>query len=79
MKIDAAIRQLQEAKDEGAQNIIFAFWESDNLRRPNDATWAAICDKMDYGMDWSDASDQLSSRILEAGFEEADEWEATDE
>ena len=71
MKIDAAIRQLQEAKDEGAQNIIFAFWESDNLRRPNDATWVAICDKMDDHMDWSDASDQLIDRIRDAGFEEA--------
>ena len=71
MKIDDAIKQLQEAKDEGTQNIIFTYWCSDNLDRPNDATWAAICDKMDYGMDWSDASDQLSSRILEAGFEEA--------
>ena len=71
MKIDAAIRQLQEAKDEGGENIIFAFWEADNLRRPNDATWAAICDKMGYYMDWSDTSDQLIDRIRDAGFEEA--------
>ena len=73
MTIDDAIKQLNEAKNEGTKNIIFAWWGSEQFDRPDDDTWASICDSMDDRMDWSNTSDQMSDRILDLGFEKEDE------
>ena len=70
MTIDDAIKQLNKAKNEGIKNIIFAWWDSSQFDRPDDDTWASICDTMDDRMDWSNAHDQMSDRIRNLGFEE---------
>ena len=47
MKIDDAIKQLQNAKKEGTKNIIFAWWNSGEFDRQDNDAWAIDCDIID--------------------------------
>ncbi len=73
MKIDDAIKLLQEAKAEGNKNIIFAFWTSDFFTKVNDKgvtkkfkegeVWKNIVDFIDNNMDWSYTYESLQEII----------------
>jgi hypothetical protein len=40
MKIQDAIKTLQEAQKNGTKNIILAFWDAEAFCLPDDKTWA---------------------------------------
>ena len=63
MNITEAIRILNEAKDQGTQHIIFAFWESNMFDRPDDYAWAADAEYVEDNMDWSYAHDRISDHL----------------
>ena len=59
MKIDDAIKQLQNAKKKGTKNIIFAWWNSGKFDRQDNDAWAIDCDIIDDNMDWANTHDRL--------------------
>lgn len=73
MKIDDAIKMLQEAKENGSKNVIFAFWTSDVFTKVNDKgltkqftenkVWENIVDFIDKNMDWSYTHEALQEII----------------
>jgi hypothetical protein len=63
MNITEAIRILNEAKDQGTQRIIFAFWESDMFDRPDDDAWAEDAEHAEDNMDWSYTYDKISAQL----------------
>ena len=75
MKIDDAIRMLEEAKKAGSKNIIFAFWEADLFTKVNDKgnvkafkegeVWENIVEFIDDNMDWGYTHDALQHIINE--------------
>ena len=75
MKIDDAIKMLQEAKENGSNNIIFAFWTCDVFTKVNDKgltkqftenkVWENIVNFIDNNMDWSYTHDALQEIINE--------------
>lgn len=63
MKIDDAIKYLQDAKREGTKNIIVAWWEADAFNQKDNDDWAYICDVVDSKMDWSYTHDGIQDLI----------------
>lgn len=53
MRIEQAIKELQEAKKSGTKNIIVAWGESSAFERNDDAKWENDCEFVDREMDWS--------------------------
>jgi len=73
MKIDYAIELLQEAKKNGSNNIIFAFWTADIFTKVNDKgvtkkfkegeVWKNIVEFIDNNMDWGYTHEALQDII----------------
>lgn len=61
MTIDEAIKNLQDAKNAGKQNIIIAWWDNVAFGHKDDTYWAELCDAVDRKMDWSNTHDDLVS------------------
>ena len=73
MKIDDAIKMLQEAKAEGNKNIIFALWTADIFTKVNDKgvtksykegeVWKNLVEFIDKNMDWGYTHEALQEII----------------
>lgn len=63
MKITEAIRILNEAKDQGAKHIVFAFWEAEMFERPDDDAWAEDAEHAEDNIDWSYTHDKISAQL----------------
>lgn len=63
MKIEDAIKTLQEMKKDGVKNIILAYWEASNFDREDDNAWAEDVELVDDSFDWSSAHEQIDIYI----------------
>ncbi len=63
MTIDEAIENLNQAKKNGVQNVILAWWEADAFGRKDDEAWGEMCDVFDDKMDWSGTHDDIATMI----------------
>lgn len=59
MKIDDAIRMLEEAKANGTKNIITMWWYAEDFDVPDDDNWAEAVTEVQRHMDWADADDEI--------------------
>ena len=75
MKIDDAIKMLEEVKKQGSDNIIFAFWTADAFTKINDKSnlktftegevWKNIAEFIDNNMDWAYTHEALQEIIYD--------------
>lgn len=69
MKIDKAIDMLNQAKIDGAKDVIFAFWEAKEFNRKakktftNNIVWSNIADYIHDNMDWKYIHNELQKMI----------------
>lgn len=63
MKIEDAINQLIEAKNQGVKSIVLAYWESDMFGRKDDESWEWESEQIEENMDWSHAHDQMTDYL----------------
>jgi hypothetical protein len=69
MKIDEAINMLNQAKDSGSKDVIFAFWEAKEFKRKenktftNNIVWSNITDYIHNNMDWQFIHNELQKMI----------------
>jgi hypothetical protein len=60
MHIDQAIKTLKEAKKNGTQAIILAYWDADMFDREDNQDWECDTSLLEDHFDWSRTHDQLS-------------------
>lgn len=63
MKIDDAIKYLQERKAQGVKHIVLAYWEADMFERNDDSAWASDAEHIEDNADWSAAHDQMTELL----------------
>ena len=63
MKIEDAINQLIEAKNQGTKSIVLAYWEADMFGRRDDDSWEWDSEQIEENMDWSHAHDQMTDYL----------------
>ncbi len=69
MKIDEAIKMLNDAKTNGSKDIIFSFWEAKDFIRKqkktftNNIVWSNIADYIHFNMDWKYMHSELQKMI----------------
>jgi hypothetical protein len=69
MKIDEAIDMLNQARDNGSKDVIFAFWEAKEFKRKenktftNNIVWSNITDYIHDNMDWQFIHNELQKMI----------------
>lgn len=63
MKIEEAIAQLIEEKNNGTKSIILAYWKADLFDRQDDYEWESDTELVENEMDWSKAHDQMDDLI----------------
>ena len=61
MKIEDAIKTLQEEKKSGTKHVIMAYWTSESFEREDDASWQEDLEIIDTDMDWSSAQEGLQN------------------
>ena len=60
MKIEDAIKQLKQRKDQGVKSIVLAYWEADMFDQKDNDKWEDIASIIEDQMDWSMTHDQMS-------------------
>lgn len=60
MKIEDAIKQLKQRKDQGVKSIVLAYWEADMFDQKDNDKWEDTASTIEDQMDWSMAHDQMS-------------------
>lgn len=65
MKIEDAIAQLIEEKNNGTKSIILAYWKADTFDRKDDYQWESDTEYVENEMDWSRAHDRMTDIIQE--------------
>jgi hypothetical protein len=60
MKIEDAIKQLKQRKDQGVKSIVLAYWEADMFNQKDNDKWEDVASTIEDQMDWSMAHDQMS-------------------
>jgi hypothetical protein len=63
MKIEDAINQLIEAKNQGVKSIVLAYWRAELFRKKDDESWEAESEWIENDMDWSRAHDDMSDLL----------------
>ena len=63
MKIEEAIAQLIQEKNNGTKSIILAYWKADLFDREDDDGWHADTELVENEMDWSRTHDQMDDLI----------------
>jgi hypothetical protein len=63
MKIEEAIKALQEEKKNGTKNVIMAYWTAEDFEREDDAAWQEDLEIIDTDMEWSNAHEDLQSAL----------------
>lgn len=63
MKIEDAIAQLTEEKNNGTQSIVLAYWKADLFGRKDDEAWHSDTELLESETDWSSVHDQMSDMI----------------
>ena len=64
MKIEDAIKYLEELKAQGETDIIMATWEKEAFTI-DEVDWQYFCDRVDDDMDWSYTHDGLEHILTE--------------
>lgn len=62
MRIEDAIKMLQEEKKRGVKHIIVSHWTADQFDRADDHTWGVISDAV-MDADWEFVNDNLSEMV----------------
>jgi hypothetical protein len=65
MKIEEAIKALQEEKKNGTKNVIMAYWTSEDFNREDDSSWQKDIEIVDSDYDWSEDHEAIGD-ILES-------------
>jgi hypothetical protein len=63
MKIEEAIKALQEEKKNGTKNVIMVYWTAESFEREDDTAWKEDLEIIDTDMDWSNAHQDLQSAL----------------
>jgi hypothetical protein len=63
MKIEDAIKALQEEKKNGTKNVIMAYWTAGDFNRKDNKSWEEDLDIVDSDLDWSEAHDDIGSLL----------------
>jgi hypothetical protein len=63
MKIEEAIKALQEEKKNGIKNVIMAYWTADSFEREDDTAWKEDLEILDTELDWSATHEDLQSAL----------------
>ena len=61
MTIDYAIKLLKDAKKDGVDHIIFAYWDASNFELKDNKDWAWIADRVEDDFDWSSTNEAIES------------------
>lgn len=59
MKIDDAIKMLEDAKANGVENIITMWWCAEDFDVEDDDNWAEAVEEVDRCMDWANADEEI--------------------
>jgi hypothetical protein len=69
MKIDEAIKRLNDAKEEGIKSIVIAWWEAsafekeDGVPFSDDDTWERLIESFEDQVDWSRSQEDIQFLI----------------
>lgn len=69
MKIDEAIKRLNDAKEEGIKSIVIAWWEAsafetkDGVTFSDDDTWERLIESFEDQIDWSRSQEDIQFLI----------------
>lgn len=71
MKIDDAIKHLQELKEEGANYVIFEAWPAGFFGRENtDPEWPFIANAVMFDGDWTTVNSSIQEMVRGVDFKE---------
>jgi hypothetical protein len=63
MKIEEAIKLLQDEKKSGTKNVIMAYWTAESFERKDNRSWKEDLNIVDTDMDWSTSHEDIQSLL----------------